>query len=60
MDGKRAAKGTEQVSKAWGNIDYLIRTTNEKLSTIKIKNDSKQKETRMEEEKRRNQRYDEI
>jgi len=41
MDGKRAAKGTEQVSKAWGNIDYLIRTTNEELSTIKIKNDSK-------------------
>jgi hypothetical protein len=38
---KKSHPGKEQVSKSKGNIDFLIRTTNEELNLIKFKNEKK-------------------
>lgn len=53
---KKQHQGKDQVAKSKGNIDYLVRTTNEELNVIKFKNEKKQKETRIQEEARRIER----
>jgi dynein regulatory complex protein 1 len=41
-------------------IEFLIRSSNEDLGVIKFKNERRQKDTRLEEEARRVERYEEI
>lgn len=43
-----------------GLIDAAVRTTNQEIEAIKLKNEKMQKRTRIDEENRRTQRYNEI
>jgi dynein regulatory complex protein 1 len=60
MEDKKVHKGKDQVQRSKGVIEYMIRNTNEDLGVIKFKNEKKQKDTRIEEEARRLERYEEI
>ena len=60
MTDNKVHKGKLQVQQSRGNVNYTIRSTSEQIEAIRFNNDKKQKESRMHEEQRRMERYNEI
>lgn len=60
MEDKRmlaSHKGKIQIQVSRGNMEHTIKTSNDEITTIKLKNEREEKERRLEDEEKRLKRF---